>query len=67
MNIVYRIKERSELAAIYAGDGGLHSAARILRDLTDEIDRLAAEKDALLQSIMAARAAPDTNDEGERS
>ena len=63
MNIVNRIKERSELAEAYAGDGALHSAARILRELSDEVSAQAALADRFLASMMGGSAAPNTDDE----
>lgn len=34
-----RIREKCDLATIYADDGAYHSAARVLRELAEEVQR----------------------------
>lgn len=63
MNIVNRIRQQARLAEAYAGDGGLHSAARILRELSEEVSAQAALADRFLASIMGGRASANTDDE----
>ncbi|MDC7809970.1 hypothetical protein [Sphingomonas koreensis] len=48
MNIHELMAERSQLAAIYAQDGALRTAARILRELADDLFEHADRADALL-------------------
>ncbi len=52
MNLSAHIEERAQLAAIYADDGALHTAARILRETADTIALRASEKDALLAALL---------------
>lgn len=42
-----------ELAMIYADDGALHTAARLLRNAADDFEGLAKQQDALLAAMIA--------------
>jgi hypothetical protein len=52
MELVGLIRRRSDLAATYAGDGGWHSAAGILRDLASQVDAMAHGKDDDLRAFL---------------
>lgn len=46
--------ERFALAQAYADDGAFHSAARVLRDLTDEVKAHAEACDRFLEDLPSA-------------
>lgn len=52
MNILKRMAERVRLAEIYADDGALRSAARVLNDLAAEMLKAAEERDQALAKLM---------------
>lgn len=52
MNLPAFIEEKGQLAAIYADDGALHAAARILRETAETDAQRASEKDALLAALL---------------
>ncbi len=52
MSIHDRIKDRSELGKVYAEDGAFYSAARVFRELADEVELHAKACDAELEKFM---------------
>lgn len=52
MNIVNSIRQQVSLAETHAEDGALHSAARVLRDLADEVQTCADQADAFLSAMI---------------
>lgn len=53
MNILRRIQDQASLAMVYADDGALHSAARVLRELADEVEQRAVLADKFLEEMVA--------------
>lgn len=56
MNIHEHMAEKAELAAIYAQDGDLHSAARVLRKLAEDLESRAKAFDDALSAAVRAEA-----------
>lgn len=51
MNIHLRMKEQTDLAAIYAEDGAFHTAAKILKQLAAEVKKHAAASDKMMKEL----------------
>lgn len=65
MGMLARIQDQASLAMVFVEDGGLHSAARILRELADEVETQAALADKFLNAMIAeGKAEPDAGKAG---
>ncbi|MBN9066726.1 MAG: hypothetical protein J0H60_09735 [Rhizobiales bacterium] len=53
MGIHRHIREQIGLAGFYAEDGAFHSAARVLRDLADQVEDHAKKCDAFIEHLIA--------------
>jgi hypothetical protein len=49
--VFVRLEDQIELALVYFEDGAPRSAARVLRQLADHLDRLAGERDTALAAL----------------
>lgn len=53
MNLPRLIEEKASLAAIYAEDGAMHTAAKILREVADVVSQRAKEADYFVDKLIA--------------
>ncbi|TJW14402.1 MAG: hypothetical protein E5W82_10525 [Mesorhizobium sp.] len=58
-HILEQIRKQSELALIYADDGALRTAARLLNELAAEVLAAAEEKDRALDKLIATGSRAD--------
>lgn len=64
MNLPRLIMEKSDLAAVYAEDGAMHTAARVLRELADAVEQRAKEADAFIAAQLDEERADPFNPNG---
>lgn len=59
--IFTRITSQAKLARIYAEDGALRTAARLLLDTAKELEEIASSRDALINEAIANQVGGGTN------
>lgn len=51
MNLSKIIRETADLAAIYAEDGAMHTAAALLREAADTVEQRAKQADTFIDAL----------------
>lgn len=63
MNIHRKMKDQTGMARFYAEDGAYHTAAKVLRDLADDLEVHAAWADSVVTGLMVKEAGEPVEDE----